>query len=131
MNADKNRINNVIETALKNIHQLVDVNTIIGKPIQNDNNDIILPVSKITFGVLAGGGEYGKVGIFKKGYELPYSAGNGSIVSISPCGFLVKTKNSDYKILALNNNSVDLIIEKASEFLDRIIVKENKWKKQY
>lgn len=124
MNSDKNRINNIIETALKNVNQLIDVNTIIGKPIENENNDIILPVSKVTFGILAGGGEYGKVGFFKKGYEQPYSAGNGTIVTITPCGFLVKEDGRNYKILSINNSSIDKLIEKTSSFIDKITSKD-------
>lgn len=120
MDEKNNRIKQIIEGALKNLDGLVDVDTVIGSPIKGFNEDIIIPVSKVTFGVLCGGGEYGKVTVFKNGSDLPYSAGNGSIVSIKPCGFLIKGKDSDYKILPIGDNAINNLIEKTSEYLSKI-----------
>ena len=63
---EHNRINNVIETTLKNLSNVIDVDMVIGKPITSKDGTTIIPVSKITVGVIAGGGEYGKVMLFKK-----------------------------------------------------------------
>ena len=96
---DNNKITNVIKSTFKNLSSIIDVNTVIGKPIKTEGGEYVVPISKVTVGVLMGGGEYGKVTIFKKNEDLPYSAGNGAIVSIKPCGFLVKDENK-YKILS-------------------------------
>ena len=80
----QNKINGAIESTLKNISNLIDVNTVVGSPIKVDNGEYIIPISKVTVGILAGGGEYGKLGIFQKGEDHPYSAGNGSIISVKP-----------------------------------------------
>ena len=116
----QNRINNVIDTALKRINELVDVNTIIGKPYDLGNGEMIFPISKVTIGIVSGGGEYGKVGLFKSEKDLPYSVGNGSVVSLKPCGFLLKTKSSDIKFISVGCSKYDILIEKASEFLDKL-----------
>ena len=121
MQQEKNKINTVIETALKNMNSLIDVNTVIGKPITGENGEYIIPVSKVTFGVLAGGGEYGKVNIFKKGSDLPYSAGNGAIVSINPCAFLIKGNNNDYKILSISKNAIEGVIDKTNDIVNEIL----------
>lgn len=113
------RIGSVIESALKNINGLIDVNTVVGKPIKSETGEIIIPISKVTVGVLAGGGEYGKVTIFKKNSDLPYSAGNGAIISLKPCGFLIKDEAS-YKLLSVSDTPYEKIIEKASEFISEI-----------
>lgn len=123
MRLEDEKIINVINTALRNISALIDVNTVVGKPITSLEGDTIIPVSKVSFGVLSGGGEYGKVNLFKKGSDLPYSAGNGSIVSLKPCGFLIKS-NGEYKVLSVGTTNYDAIIDKASSFLDKIIVNE-------
>lgn len=116
----ENKINTVMETALKNLGACIDVNTVIGTPINTNDGNVIIPVSKVTFGILSGGGEYGKVNIFKKGEDLPFSAGNGAIVSMKPCGFLVKDKNGEYKVLACGEGSTEFLLEKASDFYNKI-----------
>ncbi len=113
---ENNRINKAIETALKNVGSLVDANTVIGKPLKTNEGDYIIPVSKITVGILSGGGEYGKVNLFKKGSDLPYSAGNGAIVSVKPCGFLVKD-NGNYKIISVADSAYEKLLDKASDFI--------------
>ena len=90
----ESRINKVVETALKNLNGLADVSTVVGKPIKTEDGDYIFPLSKVTLGILSGGGEYGKITLFKKNSDLPFSAGNGSIISVKPCGFLIKISNS-------------------------------------
>ena len=62
---EHNRINNVIETTLKNLGNIIDVNTVVGAPIKTIDGSLIIPISKVVVGVLAGGGEYGKVNLFK------------------------------------------------------------------
>ena len=119
MDKNKNRLKEIIDDAIKNIQSLINVDTIIGTPIKNENNDVIIPVSKVTFGLLSGGGEYGKVTIFNKESNLPYSAGNGSIVQIKPCGFLIKTKDNDYKALTFSDNSLNNLIEKTTDFISK------------
>ncbi len=116
---ENEKISKSIEVALQNISALIDVNTVVGKPIKTDNNDYIVPVSKVTVGVLVGGGEYGKIGLFSKGNELPYSAGNGAIISMKPCGFLIK-EGDGYKMLSVADNPYEKMIEKATDFMAEI-----------
>ena len=116
---DSDKINKTIETALQNLSAMVDVNTVVGKPIKSDNGEYIVPISKVTVGVLAGGGEYGKINIFNKGSDLPYSAGNGAIVSMKPCGFLIK-EGDKYKILSVADNPYEKLLEKATDFISEI-----------
>ena len=44
-NKMEDKINNIIKTAMQNLNALVDVNTIIGNPIKNDNGEYVIPVS--------------------------------------------------------------------------------------
>ena len=114
---ENNRINLTIKTAIENVSNLIDVNTVVGSPLKMDDGELIIPISKVSFGILSAGGEYGKVGVFKSSNDLPYSAGNGTIVSIKPCAFLVKDVNSGYKILTVEKDSVEKLAEKAVEFI--------------
>ena len=119
MQNDDNRIASVVNNALKNMQNLVDVNTVIGTPISTDDGDCIIPVSKVSFGVLSGGGEYGKINIFKGSSDLPFSAGNGTIVSVKPCGFLIKS-DGEYKVLSVGITTYDAVIDKVTDFLENM-----------
>ena len=123
LNIENNKINKVVDTALKDLNTMIDVNTAIGTPIKTDDGDLILPISKVTLATLSGGGEYGKTGLFKKD-DLPFSAGNGSIISLKPSAFLIK-EGKNYKLMALDDSPYDKIIEKATDIFNNLIDKEN------
>ena len=42
-------IENLMNTAMNSIKDMIDVNTIIGEPIQASNNTVIIPISKVGF----------------------------------------------------------------------------------
>ena len=121
----ENRINQVIESALKNLNSLIDVNTVVGQPIKTEEGACIDPVSKVTLGVLAGGGEYGKLNLFKKGSDLPFSAGNGAIISVKPCGFLLKDSLGQYKMIYAESGPYEKMLEKASDMLMNLQTKQD------
>ena len=119
MESQNNRIESVVENALKNMQNLVDANTVIGQPVKTDTGDCIIPVSKVSFGVLSGGGEYGKITLFKHSSDLPFSAGNGTIVSVKHCGFLIKSEG-EYKVLSIGTSNMDAVIDKVTDFIENI-----------
>ena len=118
LNIENNKINKVVDTALKDLNTMIDVNMAIGTPIKTDDGDLILPISKVTLATLSGGGEYGKTGLFKKD-DLPFSAGNGSIISLKPSAFLIK-EGKNYKLMALDDSPYDKIIEKATDIFNNL-----------
>ena len=120
---ENNRMINLIETTFKNLNNIVDVNTVVGAPIKTENGEYIVPISKVTIGVMMGGGEYGKVGIFKKSSDLPCSIGNGAVVSVKPSGFLIK-EDGKYKILAVSEKSYEKVFDKAVDFLSDLTIGE-------
>ncbi len=119
LDTKNNRIEKVVETALKNIGTMIDVNTVIGKPIKSENGGYIIPVSKVTVGVLSGGGEYGKISIFKTSSDLPYSAGNGAIISVKPSAFLIN-ENNEYKVLSVSDKPYEKMFDKITELISDI-----------
>ena len=80
-------IGSLMQTTLENIKDMVDVNTVIGEPIPTVNGPTIIPVSKVSFGFLAGGGEYDANKL--PDAETPFAGGSGAGVSVQPVGFLV------------------------------------------
>lgn len=119
MKEKENRVSQGIESSLKNLRDLLNSETVLGKPLDAGNGEYIIPFFKINLFTLSAGGEYGKISIFKKGEDLPFSAGGGSVVSIKPCGFLVK-KGGEYKILSAPENSYEKLIEKTAEIIKNL-----------
>lgn len=121
---ESNRVNEVVKTALGNLEELIDVNTIVGEPVVTKEGDCIIPVSQVTLVVLAGGGEYGKTSVFVKGKDLPFSAGNGTIVSVKPSGFLIKDRECGYKLLS-SEPTYEKIIDKVSDYISNLSKNDN------
>ena len=84
----ENRIEEVMSTALRSVRDLADVNTVVGRPFTLADGRTAIPVSKVTVGILTGGGEYGTAHL-KKQEDYPFSGGGGAAVSLTPMGFLI------------------------------------------
>src|SRR6478672_3790898 len=56
--ANEHPIQGLMQTAMENLRDMVDVNTIIGSPVETPDGQVIIPVSKVGFGFAAGGSEF-------------------------------------------------------------------------
>ena len=121
-------IEGLMLTAMSSIQDMVDVNTIIGEPIETSNNIIIIPISKVSFGFAAGGSEFKGETVdeyTKKDkeeaiqYRLPFGGGSGAGVSINPIAFLVVQENN-VKLLPVNHASA---IDKLLDYIPDLIEK--------
>ena len=45
----------LMTTAMENLKEMVDVNTIVGDPVETPDGSIIIPISRVGFGFAAGG----------------------------------------------------------------------------
>lgn len=92
-------IENVLNETLKNIKNIIDINTVVGDAIQSPNGSVIIPISKISLGYVGGGGELSTTPV-KKG-EYPFATGTGAGVNIVPIGFLIQ-ENENTKFIQTN-----------------------------
>ena len=53
-------IQGLMNVTMDKIRQMADSNTIIGEPITTPDGVTVIPVSRVSFGFGAGGGDYGK-----------------------------------------------------------------------
>ena len=67
-------IEGLMLTAMNSIKDMIDVNTIIGDPIQASNNIVVIPISKVSFGFAAGGSEFetNKVNKYSDNPKMPF-----------------------------------------------------------
>ena len=123
-------IEGLMVTAMNSIQDMVDVNTIIGDPIETSNNIVIIPISKVSFGFAAGGSEFKGETIdeyTKKEkeeeiqYKLPFGGGSGAGVTINPIAFLVIQPNN-VKLMPVNHTSS---LDKLLDYMPDLIEKTN------
>ena len=122
-------IEGLMLTAMNSIEDMIDVNTIIGEPIETSNGIVIIPISKVSFGFAAGGSEFKGETIdeYKRKdkdesvqYRLPFGGGSGAGVSINPVSFLI-VQNDKVKLLPINHSScIDKILDYVPELFDKI-----------
>lgn len=123
-------IENLMLTAMSSIQDMVDVNTIIGEPIEAGNNIVIIPISKVGFGFAAGGSEFSGETIKEYNkrdkdeeieYKLPFGGGAGAGVSINPVAFLV-VQDSNVKLIHIDHDSC---IDKLLDYIPDLMQKMN------
>lgn len=117
-------IEKLMDTAMTNIKDMVDVNTIVGDPVETIEGGVIIPISKVSFGFAAGGGELREKtqedNTNNVKQQKPFAGGSGAGVMLNPMAFLVVNKDQ-VRLLPVDNNAVvDRIINIAPEILQQI-----------
>ena len=120
---EENKINALMDMTVSKIRQLVDADTIIGKPISTPDGITVIPVSRMSFGI-GTGGTTGSKGI-------SFTGGNGAGVKVEPVGFFV-IKDGTCRMISVNSSplsTMDRVVEMMPVVLDRIdniVNKKNK-----
>lgn len=113
-------IQGVMDTAMQNIKQMADVNTIIGDPITTPDGTMIIPVSKVGVGFASGGSDF----TTKATTDSPcFGGGSGAGITISPIAFLVVSSKGDVSLLPINQaagTAVDKIVDSVPGVIDQI-----------
>jgi sporulation protein YtfJ len=109
-------IDGLMSSAMNSIKEMVDVNTIIGSPVNIPDGTVIIPISRVSFGFAAGGSEFGS----KKEDKLPFGGGSGAGVTINPVGFLV-VGNGLVKFISVGQpTATDKLIDYVPEAIEKI-----------
>jgi sporulation protein YtfJ len=125
-----------MQTAMENIKEMVDVNTIVGEPVETpDGSNVIVPISRVGFGFVAAGSEFKVEGAGadggnrgqgqqpgnQAGQAFPFGGGSGGGVSITPIAFLVVGSHG-IKVVPLDNSThlFEKMIDLAPQVVDKI-----------
>ena len=123
-------IESLMTTAMNSIQNMVDVNTIIGEPIETQSGITIVPISKVGFGFAAGGSEFSGETLKEYNkkdkdeeiqYKLPFGGGAGAGVSITPVAFLV-VQGENVKLMPVDHNSC---LDKLLDYVPDLVQKMN------
>ena len=88
-------VKDLISQAIKEIKGMIDSDVVVGKEIRTADDRVIVPISRVSVGFVAGGGEYKATTIEDKS---PYAGGSGAGFSIVPMGLVVINKD-DVKMI--------------------------------
>jgi sporulation protein YtfJ len=113
-------IQGLMQTAMNSIREMVDVNTIIGDPVETPEGTVILPVSRVGFGFAAGGSEF-QAGNQGQDGTHPFGGGSGGGVSIVPIGFLI-VKGDEVRLLSADhqNQLYDRLFDMAPVVMEKL-----------
>ena len=119
-------IKDLMGVSMEKIKEMVDVNTIIGTPIQSPDGTVIIPISKVSFGFASGGSDLPT----KNTNEL-FGGGAGAGVSIQPLAFIV-VSNGDVKLLQMSVDAKlpNAIVNLVPEVFDKVQGLLDKGKKE-
>ena len=124
---EKHPIENLMTTTLENIRDMIDVNTVIGEPVTTADGATVIPVSRVSFGFVAGGGEYAlprtplRASASEPDGHAPFAGGTGAGVTVQPLGFLVTGQDKVRLLPAQCGQSVDRLIEQLPVAVSRLL----------
>ena len=83
-------LDEILEKTIDRMRAVSDCEAVCGKPVTAQDGTVMIPVSKVSCGFVAGGGEYG-LGQDKSASAeaYPCAAASGGGITVTPLGFLV------------------------------------------
>lgn len=120
-------IQGLMKTAMESLKEMVEVNTIVGDPVETPDGSVIIPISRVTFGFAAGGSEFETTdenqqpaGNDKAKNNLPFGGGSGGGVTLQPVAFLV-VGQGQVRLLPVDNNLLlDRLIDLTPQVINQI-----------
>lgn len=116
--AGGSQIEKVLNTTLSRLKTMMDSKTVFGDAYHTEDGTTIIPISRVTVGYVAGGGEYNEAS--KKAEEYPFAGGSGACVAMTPIGFLVGS-GTHLKLINMEGGSpVEKMMELTVSVLDKL-----------
>ena len=116
-------IDSMMQNTMESIRSMVDVNTVVGAPVKGSAGTTIIPISKVSFGFISGGGEYvAQNGHLQppSGDSLPFAGGTGAGVSVQPVGFLVVGEDGVRMLPAQTSGAIERVVELLPQLLEEM-----------
>ncbi len=112
-------IQELMQTTMSKIREMVDTNTVVGQPISTADGVTLIPVSRLSFGFASGGSDFtGKV----QAPDKNFGGGAGAGVNVVPVAFLV-VKDGCVKLLPVMPPPADTIgrvVELVPDMFDKV-----------
>ncbi len=121
-------IESLMKTTMENLKEMIDVNKIVGDAVETPDGNIIIPISRLTFGFAAGGSDYGadeaKENNHKNngnsGGDFPFGGGSGGGITVQPVAFLIVGQGQTRLLPVDSNVMIDRLIDLAPRLVNQI-----------
>ncbi|MCC8182190.1 MAG: GerW family sporulation protein [Clostridiales bacterium] len=129
----KHPINDVLNMTMERLKEMVDVNTVVGKPITTPDGVTVIPISKVSVGFASGGSDFVPKNLPADKANC-FGGGSGAGVSVVPVSFLV-VHGDNVRIINANpmpDGTVEKAINLVPEVVDKItaVISEMQSKKK-
>ena len=120
MDNKTNPLSGMLQEAMGRVREMVDANTIVGKPIQAGNVTII-PISRLTVGFASGGSDFTTKNQ-KPEADNAFGGGSGAGMNLAPVAFLI-VKGDTVRLMPVAPpaaTTVDRVVEMVPEVVDKV-----------
>lgn len=108
---ERHPIEGMMNATMERLRDMIDVNTVVGEPIATADGATVVPISRVSFGFVAGGGETEPKSASPEAPDAPFTGGAGAGVTVQPLGFLVTGPDAVRLLPAQCYQPVDRLIE--------------------
>lgn len=122
MSEQKHPVQGLMYTAMQSIRDMIDVNTIVGDPVQTPDGTVIIPISKVGLGFGVGGSDYAAPQGKNADTDSLFGGGAGGGVSISPVAFMV-VGGGQIRLLPINAETsvCDRLLDMVPSAIDKLV----------
>jgi sporulation protein YtfJ len=119
-------IESLMKTTMESLKAMVDVNTVVGEPVETEDGTVIMPVSRMSFGFVSGGGDElpetmnSSEGESSQSPPMPFTGGTGAGVTVRPVGFLVVSAKRVRFLPVDDRAMIDRLLDEAPEILAKL-----------
>ena len=113
-------IERIMDSAFGKLRTLTDADIIVGNPIIMPDGTTVVPISKISIGIVTGGGEYSQ----KQQSGYPFAGASGAGMGVSPVCFLVSDGKSVRMLNVGSKSMFDKVVETVPDVVGSIFGKK-------
>lgn len=116
MSENNHPINEVLQTTMNKVREMVDANTVVGQPITTQDGVTLIPVSRLSFGFATGGSDFGKA------QPRGFGGGAGAGVSVIPMAFLI-VKDGNVRMLPVApppGDTISRVVDLVPDMFERV-----------
>ncbi len=120
---DNHPIESLMKNTMENLKEMVDVNKIVGDTVETPDGNVIIPISRISFGYVAGGSNFDEESQNQQNNsnsntgDSQFGGGSGGGVSIQPIAFLI-VGQGQVRLLPVDRHAMlDRLIDMAPQLM--------------
>jgi sporulation protein YtfJ len=117
--SSENKIQDVVQTTLAQIRNMIDADTVMGTPIETPSGTTLIPVSRVAAGFATGGFDVNDRTGGSKDKPQNFGAGGGTGISVQPIGILCISKEGAVEMINIGVKNPTDPLELLVDFIDR------------